>query len=280
MRLLAALVLFTSACATSVGSHHAPRVLPKGQFEATLGTGALVPVGVLAELASTGVDAAKQIAATQAGTDRQVAVDADTAERAAIASAALVVSPPAAITDLTVRYGLFERVELGLRLSGPAVRGEAHAQLYAGEWNVLAGLGVGRHAFGSPLLDLLEKLSIASFTRTDVDFTLLAGREWEYGSLSIGPKAVLSRFHAEGLLVNDDKVVVPNADGTAGPEVLDLGSSLLVGGLVGGRVGWKYAWFTAELGVYHAAFTPVVLGKARNLGGLVVFPTLGFVFRY
>lgn len=142
-----------------------------------------------------------------------------------------------------------------------------------------AGLGVARHAFESSALDLLDKFKLASSGRTDLEAELVVGREWEYGALVFGPKAVWSHFRAEGLLVNDDKVYVPGIDGAPVMELLDLGSSWIYGGFVGGRVGYKYVWLTAELGVYGSKFTPRVLGEERNLGGLVVFPQIGIAVR-
>jgi hypothetical protein len=274
--LLACVLL--AGCATSLASGHAPRTLEKGRLEATAATGALVPAGVLVRMVDAGLAAGKRISETPKDAVG-VAVDEATARDAAVAAAALVVVPPAPISELTVRYGITDRVEAGLRLSGPAVRAEGHVQLLRGDWNLVAGLGAARHAFESSALDLLDKFKLASFGRTDLEAELVIGREWAYGALVFGPRAVWSHFRAEGLLVNDDKVYVPGLDGASAVEVLDLGSSWIYGGFVGGRVGYKYVWLSAELGVYGSTFTPRVLGEERNLGGLVVFPQLGLVVR-
>ncbi len=272
------MVVVLTGCATSLSSGHAPRVLPKGKFETGVATGALLPVGMISGMVDSGVDAARRISQGSRGPDG-VTVDEQTAKDAALAVAVLSVQPPAAITEFTVRYGILDWWEAGLRLSGPAIRLETHGQILRGDWNLVGGIAAARHAFDSPVLGLLDTLKLADFSRSDVEATLIAGREWRYGSLSFGPKAVWSKFSIGGLLSDGERVVVPRPDGGAPLELLTLDSSWLVGGFVGGRVGWKYVWLTAELGLYRAWFAPTVLGERRDLGGLVVFPQIGLTVR-
>jgi hypothetical protein len=281
LALLAVALVLSSGCATSLSSGHSAQVLKKGQWEANAGMGVMVPLGVLGKAIDGGQAAAKAIAAKSAQSG-QVKVDEETALAAAATAAVLVVSPPAPVNELTLRYGLLDGLDVGLRLSGPAIRGEVHGQVYDGpEWKVAAGVAVARHTFESPLLDLLDKFSLAQFHRTDVEFELLGGREWDFGAIYAGPKLVYSRFSSEGLLVHGDQISVENAGPASNVAIqFDLGHSLIYGGLLGGRVGWKYLFVTAELGVYGSSFAPMILGKARDLGGLIVFPMLGIVGRY
>lgn len=280
-RLLLFAALAGVGCATSLSATHTASTVPKGQVEASIHTGILVPAGVLATALSEGKEAVKSMAG-QAGRDGTIEIPESAARSAMVAAAAIIAGPPAPVQEITVRYGVHDRVDVGLRYSGPAFRGESHVQLYRGpEWRVAAGVGVARHTFGGGLLDLLEKFDLANFKRTDVDLAVLAGIDGDLGAFYLGPKLVWSKYSSEGLLIDGDRVVVTGPSGEPLAQApFQLGSSLLYGAVVGGRLGWKYVWVSAELGIYGSRYRPNILGTEVDLGGLVVYPTIGLAGRY
>lgn len=281
LRLLILPALAAAGCATSLGATHTASTVPKGQVEASIHMGVLVPAGVLSTALSEGKEAIRSVA-TQAGDSGKVEVPENAARAAMVAAAAIIAGPPAPVQEITVRYGIHDRVDVGLRYSGPAFRGESHVQLFRGpQWRVAAGLGVARHTFGGGLLDLLEKFDLANFKRTDVDLAVLAGIDGDLGAFYVGPKVVWSKYSSEGLLIDGDRVVVTGPTGEPlAQATFDLGSSLLYGAVIGGRLGWKYVWVSAELGIYGSRYRPNILGTEVDLGGLVVYPTLGLAGRY
>lgn len=280
-RLLVALALLAAGCATSLSATHTASTVPKGDFEFAAHSGLMAPVGVLARAFEDGRDAARQIA-TQAEQGGQVQVPEGTARLAMVAAAALIAGPPSLVQELTVRYGATDWLDVGFRYSGPAFRLESHAQvLKTSTWKVAAGLGVARHAFGGGLLDLLETLDLASFKRTDVDVVFIAGVDSDVGAFYFGPKFVWSKFSSDGILVKGDELAITDANGDPLAQVqFDLGSSFLYGGVVGGRIGWKYVWLSAELSVYGSRYRPNILGVEVDLGGLIIYPTVGIAGRF
>lgn len=278
---LVILTLLASGCATSLGTNHTASTVPRGDFEFSVHTGLMAPVGVLVQAYEDGREAARQIAA-QAEEGERTRIPVGTARLAMVASAALIAGPPSLVRELTVRYGATDWLDVGFRYSGPAFRVESHARvLKTSTWKMAAGLGVARHAFGGGLLGLLETLDLASFKRTDVDVVLLAGVDGELGAFYFGPKLIWSKFSSKGLLVDGDRLGIVDAQGEPVVQVkFDLGASLLYGGVVGGRIGWKYVWASAELSVYGSRYRPNILGVEVDLGGLVLYPTLGVAGRF
>lgn len=272
LRLLV-LSLLATGCATSLGATHTARTLPKGKFEVTAHAGILAPIGVIKEALDAGEKVAEQMAPGGSGT---VEVDPETLKALTVAAAAVIAGPPSPVTEFSLRYGLLERVEVGGRYSGPALRLESHVQLAKdGPLDVVGGIGVARHTFDGGLLGLLGKLKLAEFKRTDLDIVVLAGRENEYGAFWFGPKAVYSAYASEGLAFDDRALALA---GGVDPGI-DLGSSLLVGGVIGARLGFKHVWLSAELGIYGSRYSPTVLNETVDLGGLVVYPTIGIATR-
>jgi len=277
-------VALLCGCATSLSATHRAKVLGRGDWEIVTGYGANLPVGAVWTAGSEIIDAGK----AAAGEIRQahdcncdVKVDEAKAKRAGVAAALLVAQPPSFTSpEVTVRVGLGARLEAGFRYSGPALRGELAGQLIDGGdtgWDVGLVAGYQHHTFDGWLLEVLDTLNLASFSRDDFDAALIVGKSWKAGSFYFGPKLQYQRFSADGLLAKDDKVVVPGVDGRYEPLEISLGRGFVYGGVIGGRVGWKYVFFTTELGVYGSDFKPRVAGETYDLGGLIVYPAIGLV---
>lgn len=267
-------LLLAGGCAASLSEGRPAKVLEPGQWEVGFGVGVLAPVGVIQRAIDNSIDEAKEIAKKQASGE-EIEVDLRPAVTAAVGAVAIMTTPPAPMHQLDVRYGLVKRLDVGFRYSGATLRAEAHGQIFdGGTWKVLGGLGLGRQTFESLVLDILDMLELANFKRTDVDASVLVGREWEYGAVWFGAKAMYSKYSAEGLLAHDNRVVVTDASGKH-VFSLELGHSLLAGGIAGGRVGWKYVWLVGELGVHGSRYRPEIMGEEHDLGGLVVFPMVG-----
>jgi hypothetical protein len=267
----------SAGCAASLSATRRAHVVPKGKFEITAGYGINVPVGAIVTLVTEGKEAAKGIQYN----DGKPTIDEKSAVSLATAAAAILVEPPAPVAEFNLRYGLIDRMDVGLRYAGSTLRAEAFGQIIDKPWGLSGGIGLARHTFDSSLLSLLGDLHIAEYKRTDLDAALLYGREWMLGAFYFGPKFMYSHYSGDGLLVKDNQIIVKRPDGTGEQVVaLDLSHSFTYGGLVGGRLGYKYVFFTAELGIYGSTFKPVVLGQRKDLGGLIVYPSFGVVVNF
>jgi hypothetical protein len=273
---IALLACFSAGCASSLGVMRGPRVVEKFHVEAVGANGISLPVGMAWGAANDAVAIVSEVnAGVQQG--RPPNVSAEQGIRLGTVAAAFLVQPPAWVPELNVRTGVWDRVDVGLRVSGLSLRFDTGVQLYEGpDWKVLATGGVARHFFGGDLLNFLSDVKLARFERTDFDLGVVVGQAWEFGAIYFGPKLVLSHFVTDGLLLKEKRIQVGPVEAPVDLG-FDLGNAYAYGAVAGMRVGWKYVFFTAELGVYGSSFRPRVLGQTFDLGGLVVFPTVGIV---
>lgn len=275
---LALLLLVGPACATSLGANRAASVVPRGHVEAVGAEGISLPVGLAWGAVNDAVAIVTQVGE---GVDKGELprVDPNAAIRLGTAAAALLVQPPSSVQELNVRTGIWEGVDLGLRISGLSLRLDTGVQLHTGtRWKVLGTAGVARHFFGGEVLNFLSQVRLARFERTDYDAGVIVGREWATGAVYAGPKVIFSHFLAEGLLFQEKRIRVGPVEAPLDLG-FELGNAWAYGGVAGVRVGWQYVFLTAELGIFGSSFRPRVLGRRFDLGGLIVFPSVGVVVR-
>jgi hypothetical protein len=194
------------ACATPLSALHTSCVLAPGQLEVSLGTGMNLPVGAYLRLAGP-VAAEINSIVRQIRNKQQVVFHTDKDVYIGVGAALSLTNLPALVTEVAVRYGVLPRLDVGLRYSGDVWRGEVFGQMYDGAtWKIAAGLGVAHRSFDHGLAGVLKDFGLLSVSQTDLDLTLLTGRDWTYGALYFGPKVVFSKYTAQGSLMGSNEV--------------------------------------------------------------------------
>jgi len=285
---LLALVLATG-CASTLSSMQTAKPLAPGQFQVSLGSGIFVPVGPLATVADFGIRESDKFLALINGGER-VELSEDDQRRLLTAGLALGVAPPGLVTEFMGRAGVAENFDLGLRYSGISWRldakyrflhrgsGEDGRQSARRSFDVAVGLGVARHNFKSPALDLLKLVDIDDFSRYDVEVPFYVSSEaGEILKLYAGPKYIYSRTRLDQKLVDFSQ----QGKDVAGFDVSlpSRVNSHFVGSTLGIALGYKYVHLYAELTSGYTFCKPRVFGEKRNLGGPTFYPAVGLGFR-
>ncbi len=192
----------------------------------------------------------------------------------------LALNQPGAAADFMIRYGVAKHFDAGLRYSSTGVHLDAKYQFLDGGptgWHGALSLGVRRHLFSGLLFDVLDKIDINDFSRTDVEVPLLFGRSFRQkigGGLSLsgrtwfGPKVIFSKVAVDAKLGTID-------------ETLTLEDHMYyAGALAGGAFGIAPIELFAEITVLNLVAKPTIASRQRDLGGIIVMPTVGVQARF
>jgi len=282
--------LLVSGCATTLSSFQTAKPVAPGHVEVSGGTGLYVPVGAVVHVIGIGVDQAKKAIEAASNQQQYTLTQADQQDLLT-AGIALAVMPPANTYEMSLRTGIVENVDVGLRYSVNALRLDAKWRLVhedldgpevpadaARSFDMAVGVGGARYLFSNPVLDALQFVQLGDFSRWDVEVPLYLSWEWgEVFRVYGGPKYLYSRTFLDEQLVNTSE----QASNITG---LDLSLPLVVhthflGATFGLRVGYKYVFLMLELTGGYTFCSPVVLGQKRELGGVTLFPALGLAIR-
>lgn len=251
------------ACSTAISTMQPVQALPKGGLQ--FGTGAAVNVapGPIVDAFQAGKAIAQKGAADINAQDEQDFLTA---------GLAIALNPPGIINEYSFRYGLGRGTELGLRYTINEVIVEGKWQFLDNpepkRWDAALHLGVGRHVFGGAVFDVLDQFQLANFSRNDVSAAVMFGKKPnDYVEFWVGPKYVAGLYSVEGLFE------------TTGAVANSKGAMQYIGGAAGLGLGWKYLYVIGELTVMDLLFKADILGAERDLGGVVVFPSVGLVLR-
>jgi hypothetical protein len=251
------------ACSTAISTMQPVQALPKGGLQ--FGTGAAVNVapGPIVDAFQAGkVIAEKGVADINAQEEQDFLT----------AGLAIALNPPGIINEYSFRYGLGRGTELGLRYTINEVIAESKWQFLDNpepkRWDAALHLSVGHHIFGGTVFDVLDQFKLADFSRNDISAAVMVGKKPnEYVEFWLGPKYVAGFYSVDGLFE------------TTGTAANSKGAMQYFGGAAGIGLGWKYIYLIGELTVMDLIFKADILGQERDLGGLVVFPSVGLVLR-
>jgi hypothetical protein len=286
--LLLALALGTG-CATNLSTLQTAKPLARGQFQVTVGSGLYVPVGQLVDVIDLGIDKGKEINdAVQRG--ESVHLSEEDQQRMLTAGLSLAVAPPGPVTEVTIRAGLADDIDVGLRYSGISLRLDTRYRFFhAGDgpqvaetnrksFDMALGLAGARHSFKSPVLDVLKIVQVDDFSRWDVEVPLYVS--FDFGDifrLYAAPKYIYSRTSLDERLV---------AAAQQGQDVTGFDVSLpakvnshFIGSSFGLSLGYKYVHVFAELTGGYTSCKPFLFGQERNLGGATFYPAIGIAIR-
>jgi hypothetical protein len=284
------LVLVLGAgCASNLSTLQTARPLAPGQVQVSLGAGAFLPVGNLLDVVDIGIDQGKQLKRDIENGESVNLSEADQ-QRLLTAGTALAVAPPGIVNELMIRAGVAENLDLGLRYSGISLRLDAKYRfLHRGSpektaeharrsFDMALGLGVSRHFFKSPALDVLKVVEIKDFSRYDVEVPLYIS--WDVGDifkLYAAPKYIFGRTTLDQALINyaEQGKPVTGFDASLPARV----SSHFAGSTLGLSLGYKYIHLYAELTGGYTFCEPQLFGAKRDLGGATFYPAVGLAFR-
>jgi hypothetical protein len=274
-----AALLAVSGCAAPYFAGQTGRVTPKRDFRAALGTGYNV--------ATSAADVVRRAEDLADGVQRVSCPTAEEPERRCfrqedldpIVDAAFrfaLVSPFAAHSEVSIRFGVLDHVDAGFHLSPDATRLDVGIQAFGPidpatpGWAGSFFVGASRRSSGT-IGDVLELLQ-GEANVTDFDALFVAGRQFrELAHLYAGARYMASRWSLE--IVPSLPIAYegqPTED-----ELLGTAESGLVhqvGALTGGAVGWKRVFVGAELSTVYYRGDARVFFHDRRLEGIALMP--------
>jgi hypothetical protein len=272
--LLAASVL--PGCVGPVTTLEPPRTVEPWHVE--LVAGASVPVhGVyissMAKAIDRGTDRLRQ--ANTAPLSEQERADLDQAALAA------VLFQPTVVPELKARLGIIDRVDVGFRYAGPALKFDAKYNFWRGESvDVAASAGYVYHtgigaSVAQGIYGLFDDLKLVEYRRSDADLAVLVSGSGEKNVFPYGAvRWIIGAPEFETKLP-------PELVAATGIENSRVASLMHYVGATGGiRAGGKKVAFLGELTLMYLVFSPRVLGERRDLGGIVVSPAVALDVRF
>jgi hypothetical protein len=291
MRNLPALLLLALAtgCASNLSTLQTAKPLTRGQFQVTLGAGAFVPAGQLIDLVDLGIDEGKKIKEA-VDRDEPVQLTQDDQRRLLSTGMALAVAPPGLVNEVSIRAGLADDLDVGLRYSGISWRLDTKFRFFhSGDGaevkessrrsiDMAIGLAGARHSFKSPVFDVLEIVQINDFSRWDLEVPLYMSTDFgDILRLYAAPKYVYSKTTIDQQLVN----YAEQGKNVTGFDVRLPATvkSEFAGSTFGVSLGYKYVHVFAEITGGYTFCKPEVFGERRNLGGVTIYPAVGLAIR-
>lgn len=284
MRSLCSLLaaIWLTGCATTLSTLQTARPVDRGHVQATVGTGYYIPVGKVFELLGTAVPIAQR-GAEAARKGEPFAFSEDEQQTLLTTGVALAVMPPSSGFEVSLRAGVVDNLDLGLRYSSNALRLDAKYRLAhkideEKRWDIAIGAGVSKYLFKSPIFDVLEFVQVKDFSRWDVEVPVYFSAELgEVLMLYGAPKYVYSRTHLDQTLVR------VSDSGTIGGQEVDLPSLVhthFAGATAGLALGFRHVHLMLELTGGYTMCSPQLFGEVRRLGGLTLYPAGGLSLRF
>ena len=269
--ILAALALFVPACVGTTSTLQTAPTLGKGNVQVAAGMSIPVStrfVGEVADAVTEVNDRVKNSDTSPLSRDEQREVMQTTL--------GVLLFQPALLTIFDLRYGVAEKVDLGLKLAGAATRleGKYWLQHQEGGLDVALNLGLTRHSeIGSSVakkgFDFLESVDLAAFKRRDIDGAILlssdAKKKWGfYGAIRYLAAFVKAETSFSKVLTQEDITEI------------DVDETMHhYGGTAGVRATLGPVQLMVELTIMRLAFSPTILDEEVQLGGYIVEPAAG-----
>ncbi len=266
-------------CASSTTSLQNARALDPGEVQVTMAMSLPIPTAAIGAAYDEAKSVGKELGSAAASGE-----DISLEQQRQITTGGLLFAlfQPGFIGEINGRVGIRENLDLGLRYSSQQVKGDVKYQLLEQEelgFDGAISLGYGHHldigpSIAASTFSFLEYISLGDYSRTDLDLTAIASKDWGeslsvYGSL----RYIVSFIELDSTLEKVESV--------SGVQKSDLSNRMhQYGATVGTMVGYKYLFLHLELTILNTHYMPTILGEQRDLGGLVIGPTLGLTGRY
>lgn len=279
-----------AGCATTLSNHQTAKPVAPGHVQIGGGAGLYVPLGSVGSAIGAGITQARK-AADAAANHQQYTVSQADQQDLLTAGIALAVLPPSTAFEVSIRTGLFENMDVGLRYSVNAVRLDTKFRFFHMDdgpdvppdsqrsFDVALGLGGSRYLFNNPVIDALEYVQLGDFSRWDLEVPLTVSYEiGEIARFYGGLRYLYSRTSMDEKLVNTSEQAsnITGLDLTL-PEVVHMH---FIGATAGVMVGYKYVFLILELTGGYTICNPIIFGEHRNLGGVTLYPSAGLALRF
>jgi hypothetical protein len=286
---LATATLFAGACTAPRTIVTTGKVTPKGEFRA----GGNLAFNVATETISKTGSALKS--AAEATVRKDTVGYSGTIDNLQVAALAYVLDPVRPSSDLYIRYGALDRLDVGYKYAfGSHVFDAAYQFLGptgtverpggpAGATYASIGLQFATQRANLPSLPFLDNIDdILGFraSRQDIIIPLVfshsLGAEEEIGAISYGAvyTHTFMRYGFEPGKIFNGSVKVPVLLG----QKVNFPS---FGAFVNAKLGYRYVYFIPSLGIYYQKYGNYQLlnNKTASLSGLTVVPSVGVQFR-
>jgi hypothetical protein len=257
---------FLTACTTAISTVQPADTVPKGHWHVSGGIDVAIPVSRIVDVLDAAIDLEEKLR-----DDPGYEPSDEELEGYAEAAFALALSPPGTGLDFMLRYGLADHLDAGLRYTPTGVHIDAKWQFLrsdAGGWDGALSVGYAYHLFDGLLFDVLELLRIDDFSRHDVEIPIIFGKKHRFGRIWLGPKAIIAFVSIDATLELADESLTTE-------DVM-----YYLGGFGGLSLGFRGFEAFAELTVMDLVAEPTVLGAERDLGGVVIMPSVGVLGRF
>ena len=286
---LAAATLLVGSCTAPRTIVSSGKVTPRGEFRVGGNLAFNVATETISKTGSTLKSAAEE-------TVRKDTVGySGTIDRLQVAALAYVLDPVRPSSDLYVRYGALDRLDIGYKYAFGSHVFDAAYQFLGPTGTVERPGGPAGANYGSiglqfatqraslpslPFLDDIDQLLGFRATRRDIIVPLVFshsfGAEEEIGAISYGvvyTHTFLRYGFAPGKVFNGNVKV---------PELpLQKTNFPSFGGFVNAKFGYRYAYVIPSLGIYYQNYGDYKLlnNRTASLSGLTIVPSIGLQFR-
>lgn len=185
---------------------------------------------------------------------------------------------PTLVTELAMRVGVWDGVDVGVRYNGSTTKGDAKIRLWQSDnresvISLTAGLG---HASGLGPKNL-KYITWQEFSSLDAEISLMYGYEQsDFFRFYAGPRLIQSWMTVEPLISPELEEQIPEEYQAYRPDQFYRDEDILyLGGTIGTMVGYKWIWLHLEATFMYTFFDPLVVDKKRNLSGLTIAPVAG-----
>ncbi|WP_426490552.1 hypothetical protein [Hymenobacter sp. 102] len=288
-------LLFSTACTAPRAIVSTGKVTPRGEFKVGGNMAFNVPTETIGKTGSALIDAARSAAAkTKEDTIRYN----QTLDKLQIGALAYVLDPVRPTSDLYIRYGVIDRVDVGYKYGfgshvfdamyqflGPVGTPENPGSRAAGATYGSIGLQFATQRSKLPSVPFLDNITdFLGFEASRHDlivplvFSKSLGVEEEIGAISYGVVYAHSffkyGFQPRNVFDAAGRLALP-----ALPSARrNFGS---YGAFFNAKLGYRYAYFIPALSVYYQNYGEYQLlnNKTAKLSGLTFIPSLGVQFR-
>lgn len=267
-------------CATSSTTLQSARTLEPKEIQITTAVSVPISTRVVGAIIDTAEATAKEI--KEAANDNQELTMAE-AQKGVESAAALILFTPSTYPEALFRIGIVDRFDAGLKLSYSLIKPELKFQYLRIKDGIDASvfMGYAYHfdvgpSIASKVYDIFDSLKLVDYSRHDLDFGLLFGREWkDIVSLYWGLRYLLSFINVD---FGFEKIKY--IDGEAIPDLKVHELMHNAGAVVGVMAGYKYVFVNVELTLLYCIFKPEIIEKEMDLSGMIISPTLGITARF
>lgn len=269
------LTVLGAGCSTSTTYMTHPKTLEPGEMQGSYAVQGDLNTAIITET----VDAAR---ANQETIDEEYGGDVSEEQFREILDAAVAwaLLRPSMSQEMSVRAGIVDGLDAGVRYTGTLLKGDVKGRLWQSEDEESAlSLTVGGARQAGFLPSYLEYMSMSEFSRWDLDVSLMyGGQPLDFLRTFIGPRAIHSWIDAEPKLSQAVRDDIPEEFEDLEPsQYFHDENMFMLGGTGGLMIGSDPVWLVLETTVMHSNFKPTVLGDRRDMSGWVIAPTGGLL---